>query len=56
MLDKMEQENKAGALKKQSNRQLTLITSGALAFHVCAYQAPNTPHADFPLFYISSSQ
>lgn len=52
----MGQENVAGSLTRQSNKQLTLITAGALAFHVDAYQAPSTPHADFsPALVIPSS-
>lgn len=45
---KIGQENKAGALTKQSNKHLTLITAGALAFHVYASQGPSIAHADFP--------
>lgn len=48
---KMEQENNTGALTKQSNKQLTLITAGSLAFRGYAYQVSNAPHADFPQYY-----
>lgn len=52
----MGQENDAGSLTKQNNKQLTLITAGALAFHVYAYQAPNNPHTDFtPVLYLQFS-